>query len=153
MPAGRPNKYETNVLPNIERIKEMASAGCTNKEIADALGVSISSFCDYQTKYPELLDAVSNARIKGVSEVKQALFKKAVGFKYEETKKVQRKDEDGNNVITMEITEKQSLPDSNAIQMYLRNYDPEWLDKDQTTTKFKEMELELKKKAAESEVW
>ncbi|MCQ2059774.1 MAG: hypothetical protein MJY71_08125 [Bacteroidaceae bacterium] len=137
----------------MEEIKQMASAGCTNKEIADALGISVSSFCEYLNSYSEFSEAVKNARIKGVAEVRQALFKKAVGFDYEEKKRLIRKDENGKDVITVEITQKKALPDSNAIQMYLRNYDPEWKDKDAISYKFKEMELELRKQSLEESEW
>lgn len=146
---GRPGKYEAVVKPRLDDIKKWAISGCTNKEIAAALGIAVSTFCEYMNKFSELRDSVESQRIAGVPEVKLALYRKAIGFKYEETKKVKRKDENGDEVITIEITEKQSLPDSNAIAMYLRNYDKEWRDKDAITNEFKKMELELKKTAAD----
>lgn len=150
---GRPNKYETHVKPRLDEIEALAKAGATNSEIGEALGISKSAFCDYLNKYKEFSDTVKQARLKGVAEVKKALFRKAVGFTYEESKKIKRKDENGRDVITMEITTKQAVPDSNAIQMYLRNYDPDWKDKDAASYRFKEMELELKKQALEESEW
>lgn len=147
---GRPGKYETHVKPRLEEIKQMASAGCTNKEISEALGIGISAFCDYQNKYPEFSQAVSNSRLKAIADVKQALFKKAIGFEFEEKKTYIKRDEDGVERKYIEITKKQSLPDSNAIQMYLRNYDKDWRDKDQKTYELKEMEIELRRELAEA---
>lgn len=146
---GRPSKYETHVQPRLEEIKEWAKSGSTNKEIASALGIAVSSFCEYLNKYAEFSEAVSNSRLNGVASVKQALYKKAIGFEYEEKKTYKKKDEDGTESTYVEITKRQALPDINAIGMYLRNYDPEWLDSDKTTNDLKRMEFELRKQLAE----
>lgn len=148
--VGRPGKYETHVLPKIEQIKQLASAGCTNREIAKAIGIGITSFCDYQSQYPEFSVALNEARLKGISEVKKALFKKAIGFEYEEKKTYIKRDDEGKECKYTEITKKYSAPDSSAIQMYLRNYDQTWLDRDQTSYELKRMELDLRKQLVES---
>ena len=150
---GRPNKYDTHVKPRLNEIKDWAGSGSTNKEIAAALGIGVSSFCEYLNKYPEFSEAVSNSRLSGVATVKQALYNKAIGFQYEEKKVYVKKDEDGKEYKYTEITQKQSLPDINAIGMYLRNYDPEWSDRDAITNEFKKMELELRKELAEQNNW
>lgn len=148
--GGRPGKYETHVKPRLEEVKKMAASGCTNAEIGEALGISKSAFCEYQNKYKEFMDSVTQSRLKGVAEVKKALYNKAVGFEYEEKKTYIKRDSDGNENKYTEITKRQSLPDSNAIQMYLRNYDKNWLDKDQKTYELKEMEIQLRQELAES---
>lgn len=153
MAGGRPSKYETHVKPKLDKIKEWSKAGCTNKEIATALGVGMSNFCKYMSENEELKETIVNSRISGVPEVKLALYKKAVGFEYEEMKTYMKRDNDGNEYKYTEITKKQSLPNENAIGMYLRNYDPDWQDKDKTTNEFKRMELEIKKQMAESKEW
>lgn len=151
--GGRPSKYKTDVEPRLDEIKEWARAGATGKEIASALGIGSSTFADYLNKYSELKESVSASRRSGVSEVKNALFRRACGFEYEEKKVYAKKDEDGKTYQYTEITKKQALPDINAIGMYLRNYAEDYHDADKITNKFKEMELELRKELAEANAW
>lgn len=150
---GRPNKYETNVKPRLEEIKTWSKSGSTYKEIASALGIHLSTFCEYMNTYSELKESVEEFRKSGVAEVKNALFKKACGFEYEEKKIYVKKDEDGKEYKYTEITKRQSLPDVNAIAMYLRNYSEDFSDNDKINNKFKEMELELRKEMAEAKAW
>lgn len=50
---GRPGKYETHVLPRLDEIVDWCRNGATNAEIAERLGIAMSSFCDYQNKHVE----------------------------------------------------------------------------------------------------
>lgn len=153
MSGGRPSKYQTHVKPRLDEIKEWARAGATNKEMASALGINVSTFCEYLNQYSEFKDSVNSFRKAGVSEVKNALFRKACGFEYEEKKVYAKKDEDGKTYQYTEITKRQSLPDVNAIAMYLRNYSDNFTDNDKISNKFKEMELQLRKELAEANAW
>lgn len=152
--VGRPSKYESLIEPRLDEIKEWSKAGATNKEMASALGVHVSTFCEYLNKYPEFKDSVNEHRQRGIAEVKNALFKKACGFEYTEVKTYLKKDvETGKEYKYREEVKKQALPDTCAIAMYLRNYSDDFNDSDKFTQKFKEMELELKKELAESQNW
>lgn len=153
MAGGRPSKYDTHVKPRIEDIKEWAKAGCTNNEIAVALGVGKSNFCKYVQENQELQESLYESRTSSISEVKKALYKKCLGFDYEEKKMYKKKDSDGKEYTYTEIMTRHALPDSASIAMYLRNYDPTWQDKDATTNEFKRMELEIKKQMAEAKEW
>lgn len=150
---GRPSGYERDVQPRLEEVKEWVRSGATNRDIAKALGIHVSTFCDYLNKYSEFEEAVRSSRQSGISEVKQALFRKAVGFEYEETKTYIRKDENGNDVKYTERTKRQSLPDTGAIAMYLRNYDKDWSDRDNISNEFRKLEFELRKEMAEKDNW
>lgn len=152
--VGRPSKYETLVQPRLDEIKEWAKSGATNKEMASALGINVSTFCEYLNRYSEFKDSVNEHRQRGVAEVKNALFRKAIGFEYEETKSYIKKDiESGKEYKYTEIVKKQALPDSCAIAMYLRNYSDNFSDNDKLSNKLKEMELELRKELAEAQAW
>lgn len=160
--AGRPNKYETHVKPRFDEIAEWLESGATEKEVAENLGINKSVLCKYKNQYKELNDLVKNSRKKPVQAIKAALFKRAIGFHYTE-KKVIRKQivldgEDEQSIpATLVQTEeytKNALPDPTAAMMLLKHWDKEeeWTS-DPASLKIKKEELELKKKAAESEDW
>lgn len=151
MPRGRPNAYKTKIEPRLKEIIEWARAGATNAEIASALGVGRSTFCDHVAKNKDLSDSLEEARLSGVPAVKMALFKRAVGFTYEEKKISRRKDEDGEIKEFIEITTKEALPDVSAIQVFLRNNSEDFRDKDSLTNEFKRMEIDLRKQIAENQ--
>lgn len=142
---GRKPKYDSHVKARLDDVKRWAAAGATEAEICFALGVSVSSFNLYKSKYSELSETLRAGRQNVVLEIKAALYKKAVGFKYEE--KVGRMK--GDDVQT-EIYERYSPPDTTAAAMLLRNYSDEWRDRDKQTAEFKRQEIEIKKALAES---
>ncbi len=151
MTRGRPNTFTEIILPRKDEIVAWVKAGATNKEVAEALGISYSVFLSHCSKNPEFSDSLKQARLTGVPAVKLALFKRALGFEYEEKKTYIKKDSDGNEYKYTEITKKQALPDVGAIQTYLRNNTDTFRDKDKATYDFKELELELKQAMVENQ--
>lgn len=145
---GRPNAYKERIEPRINEIIEWAKAGATNREIATALGVSYSTFLDHVSKHADLSDSLKEARLSGVPIVKLALYRRAVGFEYEEVK-VSEVVDDGVSKTTTEIIKKQALPDVGACQVFLRNNTEDFRDKAKFDYDFKAKELELKQKLAE----
>lgn len=146
---GRPNAYTEKIEPRKDEIVEWARAGATNAEIAEALGVSYSTFLDHTRKNPDFSDSLKQARLSGVPAVKLALYNRAIGMVTEDKKTYIKLDEDGKESKYTEITKKQHPPDVGAIQTYLRNNTDDFRDKDKATYSFKEMELELRKMLAE----
>lgn len=147
---GRKSKYEEYCADHIEDIKKWVSAGATDEEVATALGIGVTTLYSYKTKYPKFADAFTRGRANVVIDIKAALLKKALGFEYEEEKRVGRKDKDGEQIILVEKYKRYSVPSETAANMLLRNYDKEWLDRDSVTTELKKQEMELKKAIAES---
>lgn len=147
----RPNKYATHVEPRLELVKSLAEQGCTNREIAHALGIGLTAFHEYKAKFTEFADAIDTARLSGIVEVKKALFKKATGYEYEEKKTYIKRDEDGRENKYTEVVKRYSQPDMTAISMYLRNYDTEWIETDRISNELKKMELELRKEMLKEE--
>ena len=143
---GRKPKYNDYIKPNLDKIKNWAAAGATESEICSALGISRATFCKYKNENIELMDAIRAGRQNVVLNIKAALYKRAIGFEYEE--KVGRNSE--KNGVSTEIYQRYSPPDTTAAAMLLRNYDPTYKDKDKQTADFKAQELEIKKALAES---
>lgn len=147
---GRPSRYEKEIQPHIEEIRKAVAAGATVEEVAKAFGIAISTLHRYKAEKQELKDAFARGRDQIVFEIKGALLKKALGFEYEEEKKVGKKDAKGENVILVEKYKRYCVPSETAAAMLLRNYDKEWLDRDATSNEMKKQEMELKKAIAES---
>lgn len=160
--AGRPNKYETHVKPRFAEITEWLQIGATEKEIAENLGVNPKVFIRYKQQYSELNDLIKKGRKQPVQAIKAALFKRATGFTYTESKVVHKqivlKGEDEEDVpatlVQTEVYTKAALPDPTAAMMLLKHWDKEmeWTS-DPASLELKKEELELKKKHMESEEW
>lgn len=147
--GGRPSKYQTDVEPRLEEVRQWAKAGATNKEMAAALGISVDTFCVYQNEFSEFSEAIRMGRMSGVPEVKTALLKLALGFEATETETEAEPGEDGKmHPVSTTITKRQIPPNLKAIEAYLRNASEEWADMDSTTRMVKEAEAELKRMMA-----
>ena len=151
MAAGRKNKYETHVKPYLEDIAQWYEE-LDEKQIAEKLGVAVSSFENYKNKYPELKEALKKGKQNLVGELKASLRKKAKGYTYEETKTSIR-DENGKKVQTVEKYKRYAHPDTGAIHLLLKNLDPEWTNDDKTTIELKRKQLELTEKRIDQNDW
>lgn len=147
---GRKSIYDTAIAPHLEEIRAGVKAGATAKEIADALGIAESTLHKYKNEKAELSEAFAQGRSKIVIDVRAALLKKALGFKYKEEKKVGRKDKNGEQIVLVEQYERYCPPSETAAAMILRNYDPEWRDRDSASTELRQQEYALKKAIAEA---
>ena len=144
--AGRKSKYDEYVKPYLKQITEWARSGATENEICTALGISQSTFYEYKKQFSELSNALRMGRQTVILNVKAALYRKAIGFEYEEKRGVKK----GDKVVSTEVFKRYSPPDTTAAAMLLRNYEEEWRDKDSVQTDFKRQELEIKKALAEA---
>ena len=148
--TGRKSIYDTEIKPHIAEIEKAVKDGATVTEIANALGIAESTLYKYKSEKAELSAAFAHGRAKIIIDIRGALLKKALGYEYQEEKQYIRKDESGENVTYTEITTKHQPPSETACAMLLRNYDENWLDKDNVTTQLKQQEFELRKLTAEN---
>ena len=145
---GRKNKYQSYVKPHFKDIEKWLNNGASERQVAQALGISYASFNNYKRDYPELRELCEKPRVGVILELRSALVKRALGFSYEEKKQYITKDEEGGQKVHTEITIKQALPDTTAIFGALNLYDPEYV-KDKKAHELKEQELELRRQMAE----
>lgn len=148
--VGRKGKYDTHVSPFFDKIDKMLNEGASEKQVAEALGISYPAWNLYKVKYPELAELCSKPRTQLIESLRSALVKRALGFTYEEKKQYITEDEDGHKKKHTEITTKQALPDTTAIFGALNIYDPEYV-KDKKAHELKEQELELRRMKVELE--
>lgn len=169
--AGRKGKYDTHVKPYFPLIMEMCQT-MTENQIAEALGVGASTFAYYKTQYPELSEILKKGRQNLVAELRSALIKKAKGYEYTETKSVSEAvrwpdelyvlflesgftEEQLNQarLIKTEVAHKHVTPDVAAINLALKNYDPDNWANDPQMLKIRKRELELREQQIENNSW
>ena len=113
-----------------ENILQFIRDGATLKNAAEGAGASETQFYMWRKKFPEFDDevkqAVKAARAKIVPDLERALYKRALGYEFEE-KKVETFP-DGNDRVT--VTKKQMPPDVGALVFALCNLAPgDWRNK------------------------
>lgn len=103
----------------LELIAGWRQSGCTIKEIHAKIGVDARTFRAWRKKCPQLDEIMSVGKDIATTRVVNALFRRAIGYEYEET--VQELVE--GRMITTKIFTKHMPPDTKAILAYLYNRD------------------------------
>ena len=159
--SGRPSKYDSDVKPRFEEIKEWLKIGATDKEVAENLGINKATMCEYKKKYSEFNELIKSGRKQPVQAIKAALFKRATGFSYSEKKEIRKSiviTEDDEKIpaelVQTETYTKYALPDPASAMILLKHWDKEneWTN-DPASLELKKQEFEFKKKHIESEDW
>jgi transcriptional regulator with XRE-family HTH domain len=114
----------------------LARNGLTDKEIARKLGISVSTYYQYQLDHPEFLEALKKGKSPVDIEVENALLKRALGYEYEEISTEydlkQRKGEKDQKASPTAVrkVKKAIVPDVTAQIFWLKNRRPDkWRDK------------------------
>jgi len=136
MAGGRKTKYHSHVEPKLLQIEAWTRDGMIQEDIARKLGVAMSSFSEYKNKYPELAEALKKGQEVADIEVENALFKRALGYRYDEVTREAAKELDQETgeyktvmVETKRVT-KEVQPDVTAQIFWLKNRRPDkWRDK------------------------
>lgn len=100
--------------------------GLNYAEIAEKIGVSVSTLGNWKKKYPKIADALKNKREKVDILVENAILKKALGFSTTEVKTVTK----ANGAEEVTTVQKEVPPDVSAASVWLKNRRPDkWRDK------------------------
>lgn len=145
---GRKSVYETNIAPRLDDIRKWRKIGATVENMADALGVSKSTFCKYLNEQPDFSDAYKKGKTELVMDLRGELAR--IAFKHTlETKKqyIKHDMETGNKTQYTEITTKEVDGDIAAINLLLKNLDENWSNDPQNLA-LRKQELELRKAIA-----
>ncbi len=129
---GRVSKYESHVKPKLELITGWARDGVTDEQIAHNLGVAYSTFREYKQAQPALAAALKDGKEVADLKVVGALYRRAMGYAYDEVTREQRADpESGERRLTVtKVVTKQVAPDVTAQIFWLKNRLPaQWRDK------------------------
>ena len=121
----RPSSYDPERHPRL--VRWMARCGLTNAEIARSpeFGISERTFRTWQIEHPEILQSLKEGRDLADDRVEDSLYKRALGYEYEETETTAGAD--GSRRIKK--TKKAVAPDVTACIFWLKNRQPErWRD-------------------------
>lgn len=149
---GRKNVYDTVIFPNINKIEDWVKSGATEKQICEALGISVSAFNAHKEK-TELNEALKKGRASLVLDLRSEMIKKAFKHTLETKKTYVTQDENGSTRKHTEITTKEVDGDTGALHLLLKNYDKDNWKNDWDSYELKKAELELKKKLADDKDW
>ena len=150
---GRKSVYDTHIKPRFSEISAWLQNGATEKQVYQNLGISKDAFYKYKREKEEFAELIKKGRETLVIQLRGALVKKALGFEYTERKKYSKHDTDGKVYQYVEETTKTALPDVAALNLCLKNYDPDEWANDPQMLRMKEKELELKRELAERDAW
>jgi hypothetical protein len=116
---GRPTKYNQEFHPPFANA--LARLGRTDEEIANELSITRSTLALWKKNHSEFSDALKKAKEEPDNKVEQSLYRRAVGFEYDEVT-----DDDGR----IKTTRKLVAPDVTAQIFWLKNRRPaQWRDK------------------------
>jgi hypothetical protein len=123
----RPSKFDPKY---VEQVRKLSQDGWTDKEIADFLQVSLSTFYLWAKTYPEFSDAIKLGKEPVDNRVERSLLNRALGYTYPSVKVHVSKDKDGNPVVTKVPVLEHVPPDVTACIFWLKNRRREqWRDK------------------------
>lgn len=141
------SKYETHVLPNLDKIEAWARAGATAKDIAAKLKIAYSTLRKYidlgqdgDERYAALSEAFARGCEISDDAIETALFDRARGIKYEERtyERVLNKSTGAYEEVCTKRVTKFIPPDPTSAMFWLTNrrpdrwkYKPEPLESDE----------------------
>jgi hypothetical protein len=126
---GRKIKYNPDTFPLLA--EGYAREGFNDKQIADKLGIGLSSFYKYQREFSEFLESLKKGKAPVDFKAENALLKRVLGYTYEEKTTEMRIDEKGNTKpVVVKIVKKEVPPETTAIIFWLKNRRPDkWREK------------------------
>lgn len=122
---GRPSQFPeiVKLLPGIKAALQM---GHTEKDTCKLFGIPVSTFEKYKTESPELMEQIRQGKLKADETVVNAIYKKAIGFEYEE----KTYEGIGKRKRLKKLVKKEMAPDAHAGIFWLKNRMPNvWKDK------------------------
>lgn len=123
------SKYETDVKPRLVEIEAWKRDGLTDEQIFKNLGISRDTFYKYKEKYSDFSEAIKKGKEVADIEVENALFKRAIGYKYKEVIK-EVKEIDGKKSTYVKEVIKEMPGDVGAQIFWLKNRkSSKWKDK------------------------
>ncbi len=131
-------KYEEWLTDDgLLRISGWARDGLTYQQIADNMRINVTTLRDWRKAYPSIDSALKESADIADRHVENALYKRALGYTYDEVTQELRlnKDTGEESFIETRRVTKQVLPDVTAQIFWLKNRKPkDWRDKREDDT-------------------
>lgn len=118
--------YEWLQEDNLIRIESWARMGLTDEQIAKNMGINKTTLYDWMKKFPDISNSIKKGKAPIDFEVENALFKRAIGYEYEEVETI-IEEIDGKQRKRIKKIKKVALPETSAMIFWLKNRKPkEW---------------------------
>jgi len=147
---GRPSKV-TKI--NLKQLEYLYKNGFTQKQCAEFFGVSEESLTLYNKKYPRFYNALKNWKEEADEKVEHCLYKRAIGYEYDEVhyEKIKvgnlnlaSKEDPYIDAVKVKVIRKHVSPDTTAQIFWLKNRKREdWKDKPEEKTSDELINAEL----------
>ena len=120
-------KYQEWLEPDgLLKLEGYARDGLIDEQIAKNMGIALSTLKLWKNGHPAILAALKRGKEVVDIQVENALFKRAIGYTYEEVKEEEMPD----GRIRRTVTTKEVAGDTTAQIFWLKNRKPaEWRDK------------------------
>lgn len=131
MPSNGKFEYWLTV-EGLTLLEGWARDGLTDGQIAHNAGIARSTLYQWKARFPVISDALKKGKEVADYEVENALYKRAVGYRYTEVTRELRRDPDTGDlelVVTKRV-DKEAPPDVTAQIYWLKNRRPDkWRDR------------------------
>lgn len=118
-------KYVQWLTPDgLVLIEGWARDGLSVEQIAHNMGIAVKTLYEWRKKYPPISEALRKGREVSDRHVENALYKKALGYEYEETKTYIVEGPDKQKTKRVEVVKKYAQPDTASIIYWLNNRMP-----------------------------
>ena len=120
-------KYQEWLEPDgLLKLEGWARDGLNDEQIAKNMGINVATLYKYKNLYSNINEALKRGKEVIDIEVENALYKRAIGYTYEEVKE----EEMADGRIRRTVTTKEVAGDTTAQIFWLKNRKPaEWRDK------------------------
>ena len=123
--GGAPTKYKTAYA---EQAKKLCLLGCIDKELASFFEISVATLNNWKKDHRGFLESVRAGRIVADASVADKLFKRAMGFYYDEVtfentslEKILEEENIKMPAYKKKVVRKFVIPDVGAQTMWLKN--------------------------------
>lgn len=78
------------------KVEHYKTQGLSDSDICHNLGISRQTFYKYLKKYKDFYDAYNRGKVEIIEKIESAMYKRALGYNWEEVTQEIRTDPDGN---------------------------------------------------------
>lgn len=119
-PVARKGKFAEWLEPNnLIRLQGWARDGLTDEQMAENMGIGLSTFYEWKNKFPEIAEALKDGKDVADRNVENALYKSALG--YETTEESWEEDPKTGEKKNVKKTIKKVQPNVTAQIFWLKN--------------------------------
>lgn len=115
---GRPTLYKAE-FP--DQVYSLTLLGATDRQIADALDVSVETINIWKRDIPEFLQAIRSGKTAADARIARSLFERAEGFEFVDEESHRLKNADGSERVEVVKVTRRVPPDTRAAQYWLNN--------------------------------